>query len=151
VALLQPTCTASCRIERWLLAAAAALLPQLAAGQLAELCPHKASSSETVRNEEKRSVAELFRVQPAVPIVTFASPDWREADLQARLAAILRARPRFVAPMIIWAEGADLRRETFSADVGEVRIGASGYQVCVRDPGGRTWFFRNVPVDLWPD
>jgi hypothetical protein len=26
----------------------------------------------------------------------------------------------------------------------------AGYQVCVRDARGAYWYFRDVPIDVWP-
>lgn len=91
-------------------------------------------------------------------VVEFVSPDWsgRDNDLKRRVDDVLRSRPRFLAPQIMWAEGADLRRETLTAtlrraDGAAARLSVSGYQVCLRDASGELWFFRKVPLDLWPD
>jgi hypothetical protein len=36
-------------------------------------------------------------------------------------------------------------------DGAAARLSVSGYQVCLREPNGEQWFFRKVPLDLWPD
>ena len=139
----------------WLLAA-----PLSALAQLAQLCPADARTAgrATLHNEDKRTLAQIFNLTGDGAAVEFASPDWtgRRDALQARIEEVLRARPRVLAPQIVWAEGADLRTDTFSAalrrlDGAAARLAVSGYQVCVRDASSEQWFFRNVPADLWSD
>jgi hypothetical protein len=55
----------------------------------------------------------------------------------------------------VWSEGANFRVGSFIGDVrtadgAALRMEVSGYQVCVRDAAGQAWFFRNVPIDVWP-
>lgn len=128
--------------------------------QLTQLCPGDAGAAgrATMQNETKRTLAEIFDLESGAAVVDFASPDWsgRDDDLKRRVEQALRSRPRFLAPQIIWAEGADLRRETFTATLKRshsrvARLSVSGYQVCLRDANGEQWFFREVPLDLWPD
>jgi hypothetical protein len=103
-------------------------------------------------------VAEIFGLVQGAAAIEFASADWtgRRDALEARIEEVLRARPRSLAPQIVWAEAADLRSDTFSAalkrsDGGAARLTVSGYQVCVRDGNGDHWFFRNVSADVWSD
>jgi hypothetical protein len=109
-------------------------------------------------NDAKRTLAEIFDLQPGAPVVESASPDWagRREELERRIDEVLRSRPRFLAPQIIWAEGADLRSDTFTTtlrrtDGAAAQLSVSGYQVCLREAHGEQWFFRKVPLDLWPD
>jgi len=142
------------------LAVLALAAPLAARAQLSQLCPAdvRTTSRATMHNEAKRTVAQIFDIAPAEPILEFATPDWTGGKdaVQKRVAEVLAARPRFLAPQIVWAEGADLRSDTFTAllrrgDGAPTRLTVSGYQVCVRDPGGEHWFFRNVAGDLWSD
>ena len=147
----------NCRI---LFVALCLLAPHAGRAQLAQLCPADASAAgrATLSNDAKRTLAEIFDLRLSAAVVEFASPDWsgRREDLERRVDEVLRSRPRFLAPQIIWAEGADLRRDTFTttlrrADGAAARLSVSGYQVCLRDASGEHWFFRKVPLDLWPD
>jgi hypothetical protein len=52
------------------------------------------------------------------------------------------------------ARRGDFRRHAFITTVQppdgtSVQLEVAGYQVCVRDTGGRYWYFRNVPLDVW--
>ena len=142
-----------------LLVALCLLLPQAGRAQLTRLCPaDPATGRAMLQNEAKRTVAEIYGLQGSVVAVEFASPDWagRGDDLKRRVDQVLGSRPRFLAPQIIWAEGADLRSDTFTttlrrSDGAVARLSVSGYQVCLRDANGEPWFFRKVPLDLWPD
>jgi hypothetical protein len=145
---------------RLLIAVCALAAPLPALPQLAQLCPADARTAgrATLHNDGKRTVAEIFGLVPGGAAIEFASPDWtgRRDALDTRIEEVLRARPRFLAPQIIWAEGADLRSDTFSAALrraegGGARLTVSGYQVCVRDGNGDHWFFRNVSADVWSD
>ena len=136
------------------------LASQGVGAQFAQLCPREggAAGRATLQNDAKRTLAEIFDLRPGAAVVEFASPDWseRREDLERRVDEVLRSRPRFLAPQIIWAEGADLRSDTFTttfrrADGALARLSVSGYQVCLRDANGEQWFFRKVPLDLWPD
>ncbi len=136
------------------------LAPHAGRAQLAQLCPADARTAgrATLHNDAKRTLAEIFDLEPGAALVEFASPDWsgRRDDLQGRIDEVLRSRPRFLAPQIIWAEGADLRSDTFTTtlrrtDGAAARLSVSGYQVCLRDANGEHWFFRKVPLDLWSD
>lgn len=139
----------------WLLAA-----PLPAPAQLAKLCPADARTAgrATLHNEDKRTVGEIFGLVPGAAAVEFATSDWtgRRDALDARIDEVLRARPRSLAPQVIWAESADLRSDTFSAalrrvDGSAARLTVSGPQVCVRDAQGDHWFFRNESAELWSD
>ena len=136
------------------------LAPQDGRAQLTQLCPADARAAERapISNEAKRTLAQIFDFQPGAAEIEFASPDWsgRRDELQRRIDELLRSRPRFLAPQIIWSEGADLRSDTFTttlrrADGAAARLSVSGYQVCLRDANGEQWFFRKVPLDLWSD
>jgi hypothetical protein len=136
------------------------LAPHAGRAQLALLCPADASGAgrTMVQNHAKRTLAEIFDFQPGTAQLEFASPDWsgRRDELERRIDEVLRSRPRFLAPQIIWAEGADLRHDTFTttlrrADGAAARLSVSGYQVCLREANGEQWFFRKVPPDLWSD
>jgi hypothetical protein len=145
---------------RVLVVALCLLAPQGGRAQLAQLCPADARTGAraTMPNDAQRTLAEIFDLESGAAVVQFASPDWsgRRGDLQRRIDEVLRSRPRFLAPQIIWAEGADLRRDTFTAtlrrtDGAAARLSVSGYQVCLRDANGDPWFFRKVPIDLWSE
>ena len=144
---------------RALFVALCLLAPHAGHAQFARLCPADAGTGRAaLQNDTKRTVAEIFDLRPGVAGVEFASPDWsgRDDEVKQRVDQVLRSRPRFLAPQIIWAEGADLRRDTFTAtlwhaDGAAARLSVSGYQVCLRDANGEQWFFRAVPLDLWPD
>ena len=145
---------------RALFVALCVLASQGVHAQLTQLCPREAGAPgrAALQNDAKRTLAEIFDLRPGAAVVEFASPDWsgRRRDLVRRVDEVLRSRPRFLAPQIIWAEGADLRSDTFTttlrrADGAGARLSVSGYQVCLRDANGEQWFFRKVPADLWPD
>lgn len=87
------------------------------------------STAREIRNDDKRTVAELLGI----------------ADPDPRAHEILAARPRALSPFINWAEGIQPGMQWIKTD----RIDAAGYQVCVRDTKGGYWYFRNVPGDLW--
>jgi len=136
------------------------LAPHAGRAQLALLCPADPGGAgrAMVQNDARRTLAEMFDLQPGAAEVEFASPDWsgRRDELERRIDEALRSRPRFLAPQIIWAEGADLRNDTFTArlrraDGAAARLSVSGYQVCLCEANGEQWFFRKVPLDLWPD
>ena len=94
------------------------LAAQDSRAQLAQLCPADApiAGRAMLQNDAKRTLAEIFDLQTGTAVVEFASPDWsaRRDELQRRVDELLRSRPRFLAPQIIWAEGADLRSDTFT-------------------------------------
>jgi hypothetical protein len=134
------------------------LAPHAGQAQFARLCPSDAGAAgrAMLPNDAKRTLAEMFDLQPAA-VIESTSPDWagRQEELERRIDEVLRSRPRFLAPQIIWAEGADLRNDTFTttlrrSDGAAARLSVSGYQVCLRDAHGEPWFFRKVPLDLWP-
>jgi hypothetical protein len=136
------------------------LAPHAGRAQLAQLCPAdaRAAGRAVMQNDARRTLAQIFDFQPGAAEIEFASPDWsgRRDELQRRIDELLRSRPRLLAPQIIWSEGADLRRDTFTttlrrADGAAARLSVSGYQVCLRDANGEQWFFRKVPLDLWSD
>ena len=144
---------------RMLLVALCLLAPHAGRAQLAQLCPAdtRAAGRATLQNDAKRTLAEIFDLQPGTAVVQSASPDWssRREELERRIGDVLHSRPRFLAPQIIWAEGADVRSDTFTttlqrSDGAAARLSVSGYQVCLRDAKGEPWFFRKVPLDLWP-
>ena len=146
--------------RRALCVALCLLAPHAGHAQLTQLCPADTRSAERamVHNDAKRTLGEIFGLQSGAAVVEFASPDWsgRRDELGRRIDEVLGSRPRFLAPQIIWAEGADLRRDTFTttlrrADGAATRLSVSGYQVCLREANGEQWFFRKVPLDLWPD
>ncbi len=97
-----------------------------------------------------------MEISPIAVSVRYMSSDWKNVDeIGDQVESILQARPRQPSPMINWSEGADFRRRTFFAVIQtteriEVRLEVSGYQVCAGDPKGRIWYFRNIPIDLWP-
>ena len=147
----------NCRV---LFVAFCVLASQGVRAQLTQLCPREAGAPgrASLQNDAKRTLAEIFDLRPGAAVVEFASPDWsgRREDLERRVDEVLRSRPRLLAPQIIWAEGAALRRETFTTtlrrtDGAAARLSVSGYQVCLRDATGEQWFFRKVPLDLWSD
>src|SRR5262249_20365325 len=128
--------------------------------QLAQLCPADAHTGgrAPMQNDAKRTLAQIFELQPGTAQVESASPDWsgRRDELKRRIDEVLGSRPRLLAPQIIWAEGADLRRDTFTTtlirgDGAVARLSVSGYQICLREANGEQWFFRKVPLDLWSD
>jgi hypothetical protein len=117
---------------------------------LARLCvddPRKSVATE-IRNNDKRTVGELLGIAPGSITIDYRSPD--VADVENRVREILAARPRALSAFINWSEGADLRSQGFIVNVQAARLEVAGYQVCVRDGNGNYWYFRNVPVDLWP-
>ena len=141
-------------------AACALAAPVLAQAQLAKLCPADARTAErtTQHNAGKRTLAEIFGLAPGAAAIEFASADWtgRRDALESRVEEVLRARPRALAPQVLWAEAADLRSDTFTAalrrfDGGTARLTVSADQVCVRDASGEHWFFRNVLSEVWSD
>jgi hypothetical protein len=119
----------------------------------APLCaddPRRSAGAE-IRNDDKRTVAELLGIAPRSIDIQYSSTD----QVEKRAREILEARPRFLSPFINWSEGADLRRQGFivnllTAEAASARLEVAGYQVCVRDGKGSYWYFRNVPLDLWP-
>jgi hypothetical protein len=147
----------NCRI---LVVALCLLAPHDSRAQLTQLCPTdlRSAARAALYNDAKRTLAEIFDLQAGAAVIDFASADWtgRRDELRARIDEVLRARPRFLTPQIIWAEGADLRTDTFTTtlrrtDGAAARLGVAGYQVCLRDANGDQWFFRKVPLDLWPE
>jgi hypothetical protein len=123
------------------------------------LCPddsRTSSAQPAARNEERRTLQALLGVVPGALVIQYRSPDWSGPEDVATLAReLLGARPRFLSPFVNWAEGADLRRRGFVAQLEgpggvAIRLAVAGYQVCVRDATGGYWYFRNVPGDLWP-
>jgi len=123
------------------------------------LCSHDAGNRAVVapiRNDERRTFRELMEISPIAISVRYKSSDWKNVnEIGDQVERILQARPRQPSPMINWSEGADCRHRTFFALVQtaeriEVRLEVSGYQVCGSDSRGRFWYFRNVPIDLWP-
>jgi len=123
------------------------------------LCAHEADDRAPVApidNVEMRTFRELMSISPIAISVHYKSSDWRSVnEIGDQIERILQARPRQPSPMINWSEGADFRHRTFfavlqTAERIEVRLEASGYQVCGSDSSGRFWYFRNVPIDLWP-
>lgn len=109
-----------------------------------------------IHNDEMRTFRELMGISPIAVSVRYQSADWKDInEIGDQVERILQARPRQPSPMINWSEGADFRHRTFFAVVQtaeriEVRLEVSGYQVCGSDSRGRFWYFRNVPIDLWP-
>jgi hypothetical protein len=99
-----------------------------------------------MQNDDKRTVAELLGIVPRSIEILYSSTH----DVETRVREILAARPRFLSPFINWSEGADLRSEGFIVNLQTARLEVAGYQVCVRDRKGGYWYFRNVPLDLWP-
>jgi hypothetical protein len=118
------------------------------------LCPDdtRTAAGSPMDNADRRTLRELLGVTPAGLTIQYRSPDWSDPEAVAsRARELLEARPRHLSPFVNWSEGADLRRQGFVARVGSsVRLAVGGYQVCVRDPQGRYWYFRHVPGDLWP-
>ncbi len=134
--------------------------PIAALAQLTQLCPAdtRTAGRATLHNEGKRTLAEIFGLLPGGAALEFATADWsgRRDAVDSRIEEVLRARPRALAPQVVWAEAADLRSDTFSAalkraDGGSARLTVSGNQVCVRDGAGDHWFFRTSTDDLWSD
>ena len=103
-----------------------------------------------------RTFRELMEISPIAISVRYQSADWKDVnEIGDQVERILQARPRQPSPMINWSEGADFRHRTFfavmhTAERIEVRLEVSGYQVCGSDSKGQFWYFRNVPIDLWP-
>jgi hypothetical protein len=123
------------------------------------LCSHDPDDRALVApvtNAEMRTFQELMGISPMALRVRYQSADWKNVDeIGDQVERILQARPRQPSPMINWSEGADFRHRTFfsvmqTAERIEVRLEVSGYQVCGSDSRGRFWYFRNVPIDLWP-
>lgn len=126
--------------------------------QPSRLCPDDPRTSQRppIENSAKRSLAEFLGIAPHSTVVHYRSGDWRSAaELESRVRELLKARPRFLSPHINWAEGANFRLHAFVAtiqmsDGAAVRLEVAGYQVCVRDTRGDYWYFRHVPIDVWP-
>ncbi len=122
-----------------------------------QLCASDArtSSHTGIRNDDKRTLGEIFGIAPRSIVIQYRSPEWNSPEDVARhTREILEARPRFLSTHINWSEGADLRRHAFITTVQlrdgtSARLEVAGYQVCMRDTGGRYWYFRNVPIDVW--
>ena len=126
--------------------------------QPSRLCPDDPRTSQRppIENSAKRTLAEFLGIGPRSTVVHYRSEDWRSAaELESRASELLKARPRFLSPHINWAEGANLRVRAFVAtirtsDGAAARLEVAGYQVCVRDAKGDYWYFRHVPIDVWP-
>jgi hypothetical protein len=109
-----------------------------------------------IDNDEMRTFRALMGISPIAISVRYKSSDWQNVnEIGDQVERILQARPRQPSPIINWSEGADFRHRTFFAVIQttaqiEVRLEVSGYQVCGSDSKGRFWYFRNVPIDLWP-
>lgn len=122
------------------------------------LCPDdpRTSRHRATENRAKRTLGEILGIAPHSVVVHYRSEDWRTAaELESRASELLKARPRFLSPHINWAEGANLRLHAFVAtiqmsDGTAARLEVAGYQVCVRDAKGNYWYFRHVPLDVWP-
>jgi hypothetical protein len=122
------------------------------------LCPDdpRTSPDPPLHNETKRTVRDILAISVAAVDVEYRSEDWTGSDAIAdRVKAILDSRPRFLSPFINWSEGANLSREAFVATLrmpggAAMRLDVAGYQVCIRDRGGRHWYLRTVPGDQWP-
>ena len=115
----------------------------------------RTSSHTGIRNDDKRTLGEIFGIALHSIVIQYRSPEWNSPEDVARSAQeILEARPRFLSARIHWSEGADLRRQAYITiiqlpDGSSVQLEVAGYQVCMRDTGGRYWYFRNVPIDVW--
>ena len=123
------------------------------------LCSHdsgKRALVAPIRNHEMQTFRELMEISPIAISVRYKSPDWNNMnEIDDQVQKILQARPRQLSSVINWSEAADFRHRTFFAVVQtaeriEVRLEVSGYQVCGSDSRGQFWYFRNVPIDLWP-
>jgi len=114
----------------------------------------RASSHTGIRNDDKRTLGEIFEIARPSIVIQYRSPEWNSPeDVAHRAREILEARPRLLSAHINWSEGADLRRHAFITivqlpDGTSARLEVAGYQVCMRDTGGRYWYFRNVPLDV---
>jgi len=115
----------------------------------------RTSSRTSIRNEDKRTLGEILGIALYSIVIQYRSPEWNSPeDVAHRAQEILEARPRFLSAHINWSEGADLRRHAFItmvqlSDGTSAQLEVAGYQVCLRDSGGRYWYFRNVPIDVW--
>ena len=115
----------------------------------------RTSSHPGIRNDDKRTLGEIFGIARNSIVIQYRSAEWNSPeDVAHRAREIIEARPRFLSAHIIWSEGADLRRHAFVTmvqlpDGTSARLEVAGYQVCMRDTGGRYWYFRNLPLDLW--
>jgi hypothetical protein len=115
----------------------------------------RTSSRTGIRNDDNRTLGEILGIALHSFVIRYRSPEWNSPqDVAHRAQKILEARPRFLSAHINWAEGADLRRHAFITmvqlpDGTSAQLEVAGYQVCMRDAGGRYWYFRNVPLDLW--
>jgi len=115
----------------------------------------RTSSGTGIRNDDKRTLGEILGIALHSIVIQYRSPEWTSPEDVARSAReILASRPRFLSTHINWSEGADLRRHAFIAivqlpDGTSAQIELAGYQVCMRGAGGRYWYFRNVPIDVW--
>ncbi len=126
--------------------------------QPSRLCPDdpRTPSRAEIRNTDKRTLEEILGVTRYAIVIQYRSPDWNgPEDIARRIREILEARPRILSPFINWAEGADLGRHSFVATVQmpdgvTARMDVAGYQVCVRDTKDQHWYFRHVPIDVWP-
>lgn len=109
-----------------------------------------------IRNTDKRTLGEILDITRYAVVTRYRSGDWSGSeDVPRRIREILEARPRVLSPFVNWAEGADFRRHAFVAtlrtlDGVTARMDVAGYQVCVRDARGAYWYFRDVPIDVWP-
>jgi len=115
----------------------------------------RTASHTGIRNDDKRTIREIFGIALHSIVIQYRSPEWNSPeDVAHHAREILEARPRFLSALINWSEGADLRRHAFVTmvqlpDGTSARLEVAGYQVCMRDTGGRYWYFRNLPLDLW--
>jgi hypothetical protein len=134
----------------------AALQAETSPSRLCSDDPGNRTLVAPIHNVEMRTFRELMGISPIAISVRYKSSDWQNVnELGDQVERILQARPRQPSPMINWSEGADFRHRTFLAVVQtaeqiEVRLEVSGYQVCGSDSKGQFWYFRNVPIDLWP-
>jgi hypothetical protein len=109
-----------------------------------------------IRNTDKRTLGEMLGITRYAVVTRYSSGDWSGSeDVPRRIREILEARPRVLSPFVNWSEGADFARHAFvvtlrTLDGGTARIDVGGYQVCVRDARGAHWYFRDVPLDVWP-
>ena len=115
----------------------------------------RTSGHTSIRNDDKRTLGEILGIVRHSILIQYRSPEWNSPeDVAHRAQEILAARPRFLSAHINWSEEADLRRHAFVTivqlpDGTSAQLEVAGYQVCMRDTGGRYWYFRNLPLDLW--
>jgi hypothetical protein len=106
-------------------------------------------------NDERRSVEQLLGPITAIDVHQFGPKYTNFKDVENYLRGVLAKRPRTAHRFQAWANMTPLFPEGV---LGRLRFAngstgafeATSAYVCAQDASGVYWWFRLVPMDIWP-